>query len=821
MAWVVTQGTGATATQISLGNAGALSTTLAITPGAVGSFLFFTASIGENATLHTWSASDNVDGAWTVVQVQSGVGGASQTTCVIGFRDNCSSTAARTVSLTRNSSTGSSSISWALGAATHTGVVFATDGQASAGGGLSTPAATITVSGLVPGTVNDLILAVGSNDGGSAWTHPVAGDSGWTLLQALWNVVVSGAGTDGKAVAMVYGSVASLSTIFTETGASSHPTGLVLAFKGPTGTPSAVEDGWHFWEDGGENDVMMEIIAQSDSAPVGPDVVTSPYQDQDLIVFSFGDDAFDPMMELLDFYPVGSTAPPDQPLADVDWNWDDEVGQDILPADEYALVDNITPSADVDWPWDEDVGEELIFDDPQLPDAVQLGPQRLDWNWDEDAGEDAPLDEHPLVDAVQLTSPPDDWPWDEDASDDWVDTLVQDRLNNPPYPKPRVEFWDDDVFDEWDITLDQQQLVDATTATQPVEHDWNWDEDAGEEAPLDDYPLVDAVQLGPQEDWPWDEDVSDEWWEYLDTSHIGNPPYPKPRVEFWEDDYTDDWDVTLDQSQLVDFVAAPQPVEHDWNWDEDAGEDAPLDDYPLVDAVQLGPQRLDWSWEEDVGEDAPLDDYPLVDNIPAAQPQDLDWNWDEDVGDDWDSGSTDAVGPDVVSTPALTYSDEWDWSADNVDDDLWWAVPQDQSVNAPTPVNTGAHSGYLRQVLIEVYEREWEEERRKREKEREAQIARQEKPTPRVVRVKRVTIRNLQPEEPATMPAVVEPRRAAAVRFEESVLSITAQELIGEAMTSLFQVEEMKRRLQASIRRKRRAEEEAVIEFLIRNGYIH
>lgn len=237
-AWVVTQGVGATPTQVSiLANA---TTTLTITPTAVGSTLIATISISANLTGQTVniaSVSDSVDGAWTLVKVStSATGGSTAGTCsVVAYRDNASTTGSRTVTLTNGANDGA--MTWALGEATHSGITFSLDGSATAGTGATTAGTTVTVSGPTPSNSGGLAIGSSTNDGGSAWTAPSGG-----IWSVLWSLTSSGAGTDGRSVIGVNPATGSaMSTSFTETSAAvAVPSAVVVVFKGaaaPSGPP--------------------------------------------------------------------------------------------------------------------------------------------------------------------------------------------------------------------------------------------------------------------------------------------------------------------------------------------------------------------------------------------------------------------------------------------------------------------------------------------------------------------------------------------------------------------------------------------------------
>jgi hypothetical protein len=219
-------------------NAGLTTTqTVSITPTVIGSLLFITGCIdngGSSSTLAQVTAvSDNVDGAWTLLTATSAASFLGQQS-FIAYHANSSSTAARTVTLTIT--VGGSSYYLQVQPCEATGVVTSSPVDQSATQVLASGGATITMSpGITTLTANDLIVAVGSNVSGSAWTSPT---TGWT---ALWSAATSGTSQDGKGVYQVASGTGTFAPTFTETGGNYLATATIISFKpaaaGPTVPP--------------------------------------------------------------------------------------------------------------------------------------------------------------------------------------------------------------------------------------------------------------------------------------------------------------------------------------------------------------------------------------------------------------------------------------------------------------------------------------------------------------------------------------------------------------------------------------------------------
>ena len=242
MTWSVTQGIAATPTQATL-NSATTTTTVSITPSTAGSFLFITGQLGgDDSVAGVTSVSDSVDGAWTLLQVRSGgTNSDPKNECVyIAYRDNASSTAARTITVTFPAHTDSLFSTISPGEATHSGITFSTDGAAATiGAGGTTAQTSITVTGPTPTLTGDLVIGSGVVGNGSTWTSP-NGTGNWSTLYALGP---SGAGSDGCSVIQVDASTTQLSTVWSESASSGqYGVAIVQAFKGPAaatgiGTP--------------------------------------------------------------------------------------------------------------------------------------------------------------------------------------------------------------------------------------------------------------------------------------------------------------------------------------------------------------------------------------------------------------------------------------------------------------------------------------------------------------------------------------------------------------------------------------------------------
>lgn len=635
--------------------------------------------------------------------------------------------------------------------------------QSAPGGGtdaLTSNSATATGAATLVGFSTDS-ASVTSTD------EPNAG-TGFTSRDNNTSGVIGAYRLETKAIA------ANAAATFTApTGSHEFLTFAIVILNGGAAPADMPADGWSAWEDGGEVDVMMEIVT-SDSAPVGANSAANlAYIDPENISFP-GDDGYeDPILDLIDFFPVGANAPPYQ--VEDSWDWNDTQGY----------------GEDADDPASAPVGPDAATAAGTPPDDVtfELMSVEVDDDFFDDFGnEDAP--DPPVDDA---------WPWSsaDDIADEWLVEDAPQSAGQAPTPDqpPADEFPTDEVDDEIWWWAD---LYHATT-TRANQVNWPW----------------------------WDEEVEDVF--DSDSAPVGDDATPAlpalpPSYEWWEEDAEDTFD--SDSGPVGgDFFPADQPPQPDLP--DEYAEDVLLD---MLESGPVGPDEPPVVQEDlTLAEDGEEDGWWHEGGSPVtdldAQTYNADWEWSaDDTSDDewWVELSSAFNNADFIALPTLPYEEAWHFSADDVDDP--WEAYQYDNVGPdapPPPPNTGAHSGYLRQVLIEVYEREWEEERLKRERERAAAIAARTKLTPRTVRVKRVTVKALVPPSEAEEPVTIQSQQSEGLRrADEEALSITAQDLIGEAMTSLFQSEEMARRLKAEIRRKRRAEEEMIMEFLIRNGYL-
>ena len=242
------------------------------------------------------------------------------------------------------------------------------------------------------------------------------------------------------------------------------------------------------------------------------------------------------------FYPPTGPFPDVIQPPELEWNWEEDVGdewsEDRLYLDTVVVV--TSQPAETDWDWSEDSGEEAWPED-RIQDVLApvLQPLDVDWNWDEDQGDDYYIDPcNCWVDPVLWQDV--DWPWDAEL-----------------------------VEDAWD---DQQALVNHTPA---FNDEWGWEEDPGEESLPEDY-----VQPAPAQpydlDWNWEEDVGEDLWpdEVLGAS-VPNIIPQIPDVDWnWDEDVGDEdaTDELAYDSQIVP-ITEPQIPDVDWNWGEDDWEE--------------------------------------------------------------------------------------------------------------------------------------------------------------------------------------------------------------------------------------------------------
>jgi len=211
-------------------NAGPSTITLNITPNAANNLLVVTGCMmNANTLLATVSSvSDSVDGAWTVVQANSPAGTAANNQNSFIAYKICSSTAARTITCTW---AGATSYYSSASTAEFSGINTTAPLDSSNTATTAATGTTVSVSNTTVTAGDVLVVAVGGNLAGSAWSSP----TDWRLL---WNVATAGASQDGRSVFQIGTGAASYSATFTETGGTWFPTATMVAFKAPYITPS-------------------------------------------------------------------------------------------------------------------------------------------------------------------------------------------------------------------------------------------------------------------------------------------------------------------------------------------------------------------------------------------------------------------------------------------------------------------------------------------------------------------------------------------------------------------------------------------------------
>lgn len=245
-----------------------------------------------------------------------------------------------------------------------------------------------------------------------------------------------------------------------------------------------------------------------------------------------------------------------------------------------------------------------------------------------------------------------DDPWQEEV-EDWYDTV--DFLNTNQEPPFLDEGWDWSLEEAPALFLvDSYQQADATASPSLIESaEWDWSEEAPSQTFVDSYQQKNFVPLvGPPQD-----------------------------VDFYI------FDVEVEEDFFDDFgnEDAPQAIHDTWDWfSEEALPTFSVDSYQQSDAASPfpGPHDKDgWIEFEEV------EDYLWIDDASRENPAltyDHAWDWDEVAEEIWQD---EMVGANAKpADPSLAYADEWEWAAEDLPDDDWWAESTYQSVNAPAPL---------------------------------------------------------------------------------------------------------------------------------------
>ena len=320
--------------------------------------------------------------------------------------------------------------------------------------------------------------------------------------------------------------------------------------------------------------------------------------------------------------------------------------------------------------------------------------------------------------AVADQPQPDIWDAPDDDDDtSWYVTPPQIADAIPaaaqPQEDPLLQVWDSQEDDDIDWWVGDVQATAPILAQGPPPA-WDWDEDAFDESWCDDSEPVDSGDMPIADNWDWQENAVDEWYteDILSANLPAAPMFPEPWD--WDEVGDDDWIVENPPGADVALVPNSPPVQ-EWDWDEETSpDDVPIDDSEPVDSGDA-PANIEWQWEDQADDDWPLDAALGPDVLPPSnQSPDDAWNWDEDASEDafdtdsetvdsgelavddpwnWDDDAPDdqgwpleqSTGPDLLSGTAPT-SDEWDW-AEDVADDIWCddSEPVDQG-DMPAPI---------------------------------------------------------------------------------------------------------------------------------------
>jgi hypothetical protein len=247
-------------------------------------------------------------------------------------------------------------------------------------------------------------------------------------------------------------------------------------------TPPDVDWDW-------SEDQADEVEAwQADSTPAAESPITPADVDWD-----WNEDQADEQESWQsDAMPVGANLPVTTPGPDDQWDHVDEVPDDWIewpePSSAPVVADVIPPPADVDWNWDEDVADEVPVDDQAIAAESVLEAPTDEWDWygDDAAHDDAPEwqdDATPVGTFIAGPAIPDEWPHDDDDADDWWHQGEPTSQPTPPdvagYPVDDAWPWQDDegAPDDQPEWQDDSQSIPASVPPNPalnLEDAWDW-----------------------------------------------------------------------------------------------------------------------------------------------------------------------------------------------------------------------------------------------------------------------------------------------------------------------------------------------------------
>lgn len=383
---------------------------------------------------------------------------------------------------------------------------------------------------------------------------------------------------------------------------------------------------------------------------------------------------------------------------DLDWNWDEHA------SDEWAADQSVQPAVlaaarptDLDWSWDEALPPELVALGYQNSDYAQPTPVYFDgWQWDDHADDEWHVDQ--LAQALVLNTGranDTDWNWDEALQPEFVALGYQNSDYTQPTPVYFDDWqWDDHAEDEWPV--DQTTQLLAVNTARAIDTDWDWNEVVYPEVVSTGYQQVDntpapSASQPPDIEWDFSADLAGEdgWTNHYTAYDPANSERAIDTDWDWNEFVTPEFVVLGYQNADVAVVAdSAQQPQTDWNFDADfGGEDGWTNHTTAYDATR--PYELDWDWSQ-----CGADDWWIYENqkpVQAAvsgQASGSEWDWEESVDDEL--APEEFRNTNAVALPSQPPEDQW---LDDDCDDSWWI--EERIGNDVTPQPTTDISGAL------------------------------------------------------------------------------------------------------------------------------
>lgn len=414
-------------------------------------------------------------------------------------------------------------------------------------------------------------------------------------------------------------------------------------------------------------------------------------------------------------------------------SWELDPDDFYYVADDYQLIDFVAGLgsdliSDDAWDWTD---EDLVTN---IPDSYQNidyvvyeyhGEDTENWDVDQD-DDDWVFRDSDIVgaDGVQALDT-NDWDWNaEETAPEAFETSYQNSDGAPQYYGEDTEAWAQDIDDEtWAVLGTDIVGADGVQAIAPDEWDWSAeepDQDDRDHRPDEGIVGADAVPNPIVDDWDYGaEEPDQDDHDHRPSDSIVGPdvgPYPTPDDFDWAAEEPDADERDALGTDPVGPDAEPFPASDDWDW---SAEEPDADERDALGTEPVGPDAPQYFSEDADVFDVDLDDDDWLtrdtdaigtDGTQMVAPDDWDWwgeetlpdaieigyqnsdapqyfgetadQWDHDLDDDdWLARDSDPVGAGGAQAVA---PDEWDWSAEEPDQDFREALGTDP-VGASSP----------------------------------------------------------------------------------------------------------------------------------------